>query len=310
MKKLFTTLFTLIFVLSMGTVAFGTTQTNPPELLTSFKYTKGYDVPWSGRVPGETITFTIAGVPAFSPTTFNIVVPTDAVLTSSLPITFPTYTNVGVYNYTITETAGSMAGVSYDLSPMKLQVVVVEESANVFKPLYYTISKENVQGKATGIKNTYKASNLAITKAVEGNLGDKSQYFPVVVTFVIPAGKTLGSPITYKGGQYATDQTVVGLTATIQIKHGDTITFNNIPDGVTYTVVETVPTDYAANLVFSDDTKTINTKPADTVMITNTRNAIPNTGISLDSIPYILLLGFAVLGISVMFYRRRQNSNY
>lgn len=292
---------------------------------------------WEGKNPGETIEFTIAPVnvaertgevpPVFGPAgdsnpvlagfQFNIVVPEDGA-PETATIAFPTFPNVGTYYYTITETAGNTAGVTYKTDARSLKIVVVRNDAGAFVPYMYSIWLG--ESKVPGVKNDYEASNLVITKATTGNLGDKDKLFDVVVTFTKPANKTIGSTISYNegtGGTIApsawTENTA---QVTVQVKDGTVITFENIPKGVTWKVDENPYADYdtAYDSVESDTTDfatgVINSKAADTVLITNNRNATPETGISLDSLPYIMLLGFAVVGMSVLFFRRRRNASF
>lgn len=322
-KRIFASILSFVFLLTMGSVAFAAQDNSEgptpvaPTYYDSFTYTKNYSIKWSGKNPAETLKFTIspgvvsnstAPAPAFVSSEFEINVPAGEGITTSPKINFPVYPNVGIYNYTITETPNNTAGVTYNTTAMNLKVTVAEISADEFKPISYTIF-ETGKDKTTGILNEYFSSDLTIKKIVKGNFGDKLQYFPVVVTFKLPDEKIMGSTITYKGGKYATDQMLNGLTATVDIKHNDVITFSNIPEGVTYTVVETAPTGYTKFEDFSDENSKIDTETADTVTITNERNILPETGISLDSIPYILALGLAALGIAVMFFKRRQNLN-
>lgn len=124
--------------------------------------------------------------------------------------------------------------------------------------------------KINEIENQYYAGSLSVTKAVEGNAADKDKRFEVTVVFTKPEGSIINSDITYSAvtaetGTTAEKITIVGqttdgnkwvrlsgstsgdstqaLTNTVKfwIKSGETVTFNNIPYGVTYTVTESDP---------------------------------------------------------------------
>ena len=58
-----------------------------------------------------------------------------------------------------------------------------------------------------------------------------------------------------------------------------------------------------------DDSFTIEVTGSDIVItVTNYRNEIIDTGISLDSLPYILILALATAGLGVGFVRKRNIS--
>lgn len=323
MKKLLSLVLTFGLFLAMGSTAFATTgvsDVNPTGLI----YQKSYTKLWNGTNPGETISFTITPVsvterpnetpPPFLGNPYSLTVVEGTTPTNSASIAFPTFPNVGTYYYTITETVGSTAGVTYDLAARSLKIIVVRNAAGNFVPYMYSIWLG--EDKVPGVDNDFEASSLIVTKAVTGNLGDKSKVFNVVVTFTKPAGKTIGSTITYSGGSILPiNWTGNTATVTIQVQDGSEVTFTNIPKGVTWKVDENAYPDYITTYTpaaaTNEDfvTGTIDTAAADTVLITNDRTATPETGISLDSIPYLMILGLAVLGIGGLFVRRRQNSN-
>lgn len=158
------------------------------------------------------------------------------------------------------------------------------------------------------IKNTHEDGVLKISKKVTGNFGDKAKLFDVVVSFILPEGKTLESPITYVGGKYTTEMLVDGLQVTIQIKDGETIEFKSIPYGVKYEVKEKDYTSekYKENHQFSDPDKQLDSK-VETVEIINSKEVIIDTGIALDSLPYIIiLLLLATGGIGKLIWKRKQ----
>ncbi len=133
--------------------------------------------------------------------------------------------------------------------------------------------KEN--NKVNDIQNKYYAGALSVTKNVTGNAGDKNKRFQVTVTFTKPDGTIINSTIKInkaysneagtaelptelpgqvsgtnwkKNDGIAVDANSIGtytgsLTNTIVfwIKDGETVTFNNIPYGITYTVKESDP---------------------------------------------------------------------
>lgn len=131
-------------------------------------------------------------------------------------------------------------------------------------------SNKNTEGqndkKVADIQNKYYAGSLNITKKVTGNAGDKNELFQVTVTFKNESKANMNSDITYKNfydpnGNLTKDATSLSWTDTVEtsgtttthsnktkevifyVKDDTTVTFNNIPYGVTYTITETQPSD-------------------------------------------------------------------
>ena len=236
-----------------------------------------------------------------------------------ITITLPQYTSVGVYTYTIKETAGNTAGVTYYGNDILLKVTVIEQNGKVRVAAVHTESPVDIangQGKKSDtFPNTYSAGKLNVKKTVTGNLGDQSKDFKVTVTFTAPQGKTVNEAISYiDGGSPKTIPTTAWkngvATAEIELKHDETVTFTNIPYGVTYTVVEddyTAEGYEAAAYSFNDANKTIDSAQ-DTVTITNEKNGMIDTGIYMDSLPYVLALALIFGFGAVLFIRRRRVS--
>jgi len=217
-------------------------------------------------------------------------------------ITLPSFEAVGVYTYSFNEVAGSTSGVTYYTTPMKLVVTVVQDGT------LKRVAAVHVEGGSTSadktgvIENTYESATLAVSKTVTGNMGDKSKYFNVTVTF---AGE-ITSAVTYIGGKYTTDTAVDGTTASIQVKDGDTVTFSNIPVGATYTVVETEANQDGYTTTGEVKTATKLTADGATVAIENNKEVTVDTGITMDTIPYIMIALFACLAAAVVVIRKRR----
>ena len=230
--------------------------------------------------------------------------------TATAGLTLPTYTTVGIYSYIITETVGSTGGVSYDSNPMYLTVTVVQlESGLARIPVLHYGSPRG--SKTEFFENTYSAGSLEISKTVGGIFGDKTKYFEVKVKIIAEPGKTnYAAAYSVSGGSYTGNPTsiAVGSETTFQLKHGETITIANLPYGLTYTVEESDYTGagYAAAVYnFSDEAKKIDSL-RDTVGISNTKGGTPDTGVSLDSLPYIVIAVLAGAGLILYLAGRRK----
>lgn len=147
---------------------------------------------------------------------------------------------------------------------------VTSVTTNAAYETWYSNNNKNTEGqndkKVADIQNKYYAGSLNIKKTVTGNAGDKNELFQVTVTFKNESKANMKSDITYKNFYKAdgtqtiaatslgwTDEVVTSDTATIHtnetievtfyVKDDTTVTFNNIPYGVTYTITETQPSD-------------------------------------------------------------------
>lgn len=329
MKKLISLMLALMLVLSLSTVAFAAEPTYTD--MSRVTLTKEYTLTNSGTTsPAETFTFsalTCTGVKdaADGVTTANAPVPTigsvsyekgeagSATARKNITITLPnTYTSVGVYTYTFTENDGNTAGVTYRSDAITLVVTVVEQNGQKRVAAVHT---EEANGAKSGtFNNAYSAGSLLVKKTVTGNLGDQTKPFNVTVKFTAPEGKTVGESISYTddgvGKTIATTDWENGVaSADITLKHDETVTFTNIPYGVTYTVEED---DYtsdgykAAAYAYDDSNKKIDSV-SENVTITNEKSVTVDTGITLDSLPFVLILAVCA-GAVVLFVIKRRNS--
>lgn len=330
MKKFLSIMLALVMVLSMSTVAFAADNQDA-------SFTKTYKITNEGTSnPAETFTFTFtadhvtdsnsnlgtANMPAIPNATvaYGAGSATTEGLqkTVNVALSNVNWPGVGVYYYKVAETAGSTAGVTYDDTSAWLKVTVVyDEGTSTYYTAFVTLNLADEDGngitdtKTGGFTNEYSAGSLAITKKVTGNLGDKDAYFAVKVKLT-GEDKSYANSYTVSGGSYEDNPTTIaiGTETTFYLKNEDTITINNLPYGVTYTVVEenyTTETQGAydeATYVFSDNNKKIDSA-ADIVTITNNKGTVVDTGIDLDSIPYVLMLAVACVGMFLFVSKKR-----
>lgn len=219
--------------------------------------------------------------------------------------------SVGIYTYKITETVGTTAGVTYSTSEKTL-VVTVTQGENGLEETY---ALHDGGAKTDTVVNEYSAGSLSVKKVVAGNLGDQNKKFKVTVEFKAPEGKNVEGNITYAVGEetktITKDDWANGVaTAEIELKHNQTITFTNIPYGVTYTVTEndyTGSDKYAApTYEYSDTNKKIDSK-LDTVEITNNKNDKDiDMGVNLTTLPYMLTIAGIVVIAAIAFVAKRR----
>ena len=152
MKKLICVLLALIFVLSLGTMAFAANS--------DASFSKTYKITNDGTTnPAETFTFTftadrltdsnanlgVANMPAIpdATVTFGAGTATVAGLTETVNVALAnvTWPGVGVYYYNVNETAGTTAGVIYDDTVAYLKVTVAYDSGtNTYYTAFVTLN--------------------------------------------------------------------------------------------------------------------------------------------------------------------------
>ena len=335
MKKFMSLLLALLLVASLGSAAFAEADkdasfgktyklenadtTSPAETFT-FKFSNGQvtdaaEGTVAPEIPDATVSF--AGGEASADTGF-----TKDVSVALSSIHWP---SVGIYTYDVKEVAGSTPGVTYSNDTLKMKVTVAyDDQTQTYYTAFVTMSLVDADGdgqtdvKTGAFENTYSAGSLAVTKTVTGNMGDRSKYFAINVTLTGEDDKNYPNQYTVFGGSKLTDGTTAETTASISVdgqsrtfylKHGETFTIENLPYGVTYTVAEA---DYTtegyeeAEIIFPDQNKKIDTA-SETVGITNNKQATVDTGIVLDSLPYVLLLVLSIGG-AVLFLLKRRSS--
>ncbi len=265
--------------------------------------------------------------------TFSITL-AQGILLGSETLDLPEFAGVGVYTYTIDEIPGDTAGMDYDGDTYQLVITVInnplydaddDESGPEFLRIITLTDNKDV--KDDSFDNDFDAGDLTFEKIVTGNFGSPDDEFEVTVTITPDTGKILKmGPMTFDGSFSHSQDAMSGVITVVYkgVQKGESFTIENIPYDVEYKVEETYqgvnyivsydfgevidPNDpaFVPNLVkfrdFDYDAKT--------VTITNNRNILPQTGINLDSLPYILLLSGAIIGMGALFIRKRQNASF
>lgn len=263
---------------------------------------------------------------------------------------------VGKYVYTITEKNNGTPAVEYDTNTLYLVVSVVHETDSttheIKKGYKYSVSlhKGTVNGEKTDayFVNTYGADNslknLSLSKTVRGSFGDLNEDFTFQVKFYNKENKNYAGAVVSNGeGTYsikdASNQPVAkgavlafDTPYTVTLRHHSSISFDNLPAGITYEISEngsdwhtvngaTVAMKDQYNVSLENNgelTSNEANKPAAQGTIGTDKNAFvgfindhqgqPDMGVVLDNAPYIAMLAIvAIGGVALMLNKRRRD---
>lgn len=266
---------------------------------------------------------------------------------------------VGEYTFTITETM-EKAYQSVTAERETLTMVVSKVNAKELKEdstaeFGYFVALKTASGKVLAteaFKNYYgnnnSVNNLTLSKTVHGALGDLSKPFTFKITFN-KNHEIADATGLYKGpqlpanldgitvsGKNAGDYLTIGEEYTVTMKHGQSLTFTNLPADVEYVVKEDGSEAGAAGVTLTDTNDAGNTVKYDvtvknangenvgfdsnavtvsgsisadvTTAFHNTNAAEPDMGVVLDNAPYIAMLAIvAIGGVALMLNKRRRD---
>ena len=158
------------------------------------------------------------------------------------------------------------------------------------------------------------SANLTISKTVTGKLGDTNKAF----TFTITKADGTAANITNTNIEISeADRAKVEWKGNGQftLKDGASITFKNLPSGE-YKVIEDSYTHYETSYVVDSKTPengqearvTIGTD-AKTLAFTNHCTLFPDTGVLLDTLPYIVILAVLAGGVALFMLRKHRKED-
>lgn len=161
-------------------------------------------------------------------------------------------------------------------------------------------------------------SQVTVSKTVTGALGDKAKEFSFTLNVTDSAGTAITGGIkAEKGSNEETPNIGDGYQFTL--KDGENIVFTNVPTYATVTVTENDDTGtnggYSTSYVMDNgqstgglEAKLENISAGDhTIAFTNSKDVSPDTGITLHSMPYLLVLAGVLVG-GMAWMRRRKRS--
>lgn len=213
--------------------------------------------------------------------------------------------------------------ITYDESTSKIHIGA---TSNWTKAATLTWTKTGGVNPEVTITNNYTSNraDLTVTKTVTGNMADLDEEF----TFQMSIEGTYDpEKITYKKG---TDEGKLSQLPnnTFTLGNGESIVFSGIPAGAEVRVTETGAEDYKTTVDVSNtptaeavalaaetgsgDTKSGSvtiSATAQTIAFTNTKEIPVNTGVILDTLPYVLMLIAVGGGVVAFFLRKRHHDD-
>jgi len=232
-----------------------------------------------------------------------------------------------------TFTLANSESVTVNNVPVGATVEITEANGNFEASINVTgaqsVNNVNTQGK-TSFVTTVNPTTVAytnkrvyttvdITKTVTGNLGDRNKVFKFYIT-VTENGEAYTDYNLTSGGSAVS---VNKATGEFTLKHGQTVTVNNVPVNATIVIKENnedykvkqikvndvVKTDEDGSSDTSAKVTITTTANKSTVVFTNDKEATIDTGILLDSAPYILTLGIALGGMAMYVINKRKKED-
>lgn len=229
------------------------------------------------------------------------------------------------YSYTFTEDKEKAAVEGYTLTETLVDGETKSEPSGTVN-----IDKENNLQSIT-FSNIYEknTADVTISKTVTGLLGDTNKDFDFRVSIKKNGADCTG--VTAKKG----DQTVSDLT-NFTLKHNETVTLENVPMDTVFAVVETLGADsgyetkatghdtdatrtFYYKLVLEDGEQKLMACDADgshekeqdglAITVTNHCTLFPDTGVLLDTLPYIVILAVVAGGVALLMLRKHRKED-
>lgn len=258
-------------------------------------------------------------------------------------ISLPDFSNypVGDYWYTLSESSGNTAGVTYDDNIYYLRISVVRRgnaTVNSIGQIEIHSNAPNDDGLylsddlVSGFINEFDLGSLNISKTLSGNMADKNKAFDVKITLSTKNNATVQNTISYGNNKLKPGWTG-SKTITVSLKKDESISITDIPVDVTYKILETnystegysIPVYTLANNETNDIIKTHASNwnsnyvtgnienNVDSISIKNVKNVPIDIGVDLTQKPFVILLICTVLVVIILiskkFYNLRGDSH-
>lgn len=234
------------------------------------------------------------------------------------------FSKPGSYYFTLTENAGTNQNIVYDTTSYTVRVDVVwATDANGALTGGTTVDSvkaykgEKKQSNGATFANTDPNGNLTVSKTVKGIAANTDDEFKFHAALKDKNGKMLEGSYSYK--KTSADGAVTTGTYTsgdgFKLKSGETFEVENLPEGATYTVTETDAKGYDSTDVTAEGEKgdksgsgTIVNHDNDTVAFVNNKGFATQTGITMNTLPFVVAGVVAVAGGATLVISRRKRA--
>lgn len=252
------------------------------------------------------------------------------------PVQFGTFPHAGVYEYEVKENNTNVEGVTYSANTYALHVNVVNTDEGNLKISSIVVKKDGEkQDKMLFINKYVKRGNqLVISKKTEGTLADRTKTFQFKLMLMQPPTETADqavyeATVEDEGGVTGTVNFTSGVEATFTLRHGQKLTFTDLPAGTRYIVTEVGVEDrYVPSVLVTENgtarpvqnggdaidlsvnSALVGQNGENSAVFTNTYQETPVTGLFTDNLPFLLmsgLAGCAFVGLGVMKRRNAHN---
>ena len=180
---------------------------------------------------------------------------------------------------TVSVSAGKSIKLAY--LPRGTQYTVVETDSS---SAGYDVAYENKEGKLEKTDQTVTVTNtklpsLTISKTVAGDYGDKGREFAFTIKLT-KDGSDVSGQFTMTKGEEDSEVTFDNGTATVTLKHDESVVIKDLPLGADYTVEETAESrsGYTVTYNGTNDKATGKLTKSATVAVVNTMGDISSTG--------------------------------
>lgn len=225
------------------------------------------------------------------------------------------FTAPGTYVFHLKEEKGSNPNITYSTAEYDIYVVVSwpEDYPTDHTPVIQSIKAHDAQDKKTdtaSFTNSAAANaGLTISKTVAGAAANTDDLFNYTLSV---SGASGSYTVTKSDGTTAT--LTAGTDYSFSLKHGESIVVANLPVDATYKVTE-ADTNYdesnKVDNVASEDghvaTGTIK-NGGDRVDYKNTKGFGPDTGITMNTLPFVAVGVVAVAGGAALVISRRRHA--
>ena len=204
-----------------------------------------------------------------------------------------------IYRYEIKEISNQNDAITYDNTSYIVDVYVTNNG-----DIEYVIPKDASASSKTPIifTNTYETETLEISKTVEGIFADESKDFNFKLTLdecsTLPAQTLLQATKTLNDGTLEPITFTVGIENNFTLKHNENISIHNLPQGMTYHISEDEAIGYTSEITDSDNG--VMSDDGATVHFVNTKVETVETGIMLNTAPYLVSIGAFLMGLAMI----------